>query len=497
MDISATLSRMMIRHVDDATAATTQLRLTPVGGGEAVVLSATEANNYSATFSLPMSLPFTQYTATVSNNGGSVFANISTFRSPTQPRVSTVTVRPPLAFKNDTFIVERPPPGHRVPGCKGRYGTKPGDPGRATDSLPAVRAACAAAALNGGGTVFFPRGQYWLSGPLVVPPGVVVKGEGTDLVSIYFKEQTPLDAPTPSYVYSGWSSEGNNSRGMSVHNATGPITVDPSISSCGPAGCCIAPPVQGSSAAPRVVACDGTAQQSAQVTATVDGTGLTISWAGRCLAPDGHGGVTLATCDAAALTWSLQCGYVMPIRNQEGARERERERERERDSHELTVSVYTILPPCLPTQVDKAYICAVLDTRCLLPYMIPAVPTKHMVLQVHWKSNIAGGKHRVPDCRGPGRRKGCSRHITSGGPMLARQQNRKLCCSGCGSIRTRPSFSTTPKPLHDSVASVRPYHIHYSLVQRCLHRKCKRTSARVFLCAARPCPRKSVVCRQP
>ena len=57
---------------------------------------------------------------------------------------------------------------------------------------------------SGGGEVFLGRGQYWLSGPIVVPPGVRLVGEGTQLVSIYFKEAAKADAPKPSYVFSAW-----------------------------------------------------------------------------------------------------------------------------------------------------------------------------------------------------------------------------------------------------------------------------------------------------
>jgi hypothetical protein len=113
-DLSATLSRALSRDPSATAAASTVLRLTPVGGGEAVLLSASESSNFSATFLVPTTLAVAQYTAAVSNNGGGLFVNISTFRSPAQPRVSTITVRAPLAFKNDTFVVERPPAGHRV-----------------------------------------------------------------------------------------------------------------------------------------------------------------------------------------------------------------------------------------------------------------------------------------------------------------------------------------------------------------------------------------------
>eukprot|EP01045_Picozoa_sp_COSAG04_P007019 COSAG04_NODE_357_length_16031_cov_6.453427_1_plen_156_part_10 len=52
-------------------------------------------------------------------------------------------------------------------------------------------AALAKAKAAGGGIVHLPRGQYYIDGPIVVPPNTVVRGEATDLVSIYFREQQP------------------------------------------------------------------------------------------------------------------------------------------------------------------------------------------------------------------------------------------------------------------------------------------------------------------
>ena len=62
-------------------------------------------------------------------------------------------------------------------------------------------AAIAQADRNGGGVVFLPRGQYYIDGPIVVPAGVVIKGEGTQLVSLFFREDNPATAPKPGYVY--------------------------------------------------------------------------------------------------------------------------------------------------------------------------------------------------------------------------------------------------------------------------------------------------------
>ena len=64
-------------------------------------------------------------------------------------------------------------------------------------------AAIAQADRNGGGVVFLPRGQYYIDGPIVVPAGVVIKGEGTQLVSLFFREDNPATAPKPDATPDG------------------------------------------------------------------------------------------------------------------------------------------------------------------------------------------------------------------------------------------------------------------------------------------------------
>ena len=85
-------------------------------------------------------------------------------------------------------------------------------PGVGHDATDAVTAAIAAAAKNGGGTVLFPPGQYFIKTALVVAPGTVLKGDGgRELVSIYFHEDNQTTAP-PAYVTSTepgpWGVEG-------------------------------------------------------------------------------------------------------------------------------------------------------------------------------------------------------------------------------------------------------------------------------------------------
>ena len=64
-----------------------------------------------------------------------------------------------------------------------------------------LNAAVAAADAAGGGIVYLPRGQYYIDGPLIVPNGTTIRGEGEGLVSIFFREDNPDTSPKPGYIY--------------------------------------------------------------------------------------------------------------------------------------------------------------------------------------------------------------------------------------------------------------------------------------------------------
>lgn len=66
-----------------------------------------------------------------------------------------------------------------------------------TDSTRAIKAAIEAANQNGGGTVYFPRGRYFISEGLTIPPRVNIKGERTDLVNLLWPD---FDAPPPALL---------------------------------------------------------------------------------------------------------------------------------------------------------------------------------------------------------------------------------------------------------------------------------------------------------
>ena len=70
------------------------------------------------------------------------------------------------------------------------------------DATAALQHALGLAGAAGGGTVFFPRGTYFLSGlaTFEVPPGVYLRGAGTSLVSIYVSEANRTKHRTALFV---------------------------------------------------------------------------------------------------------------------------------------------------------------------------------------------------------------------------------------------------------------------------------------------------------
>jgi hypothetical protein len=76
--------------------------------------------------------------------------------------------------------------------------------GLSDDTLP-IRAALAQAGAAGGGTVFFPRGRYALSGPLTIPRGTVLRGEKQEWVCLAW---TDFTNPPPALI------QGSNSFGL-------------------------------------------------------------------------------------------------------------------------------------------------------------------------------------------------------------------------------------------------------------------------------------------
>lgn len=157
--------RNIVRRQDGA-----RLVLTPDGGGAGVATTLGEGGMWNAAFRLPSDMTPGTYHARLSNGDGGdgewVDAGRIEIRASDKTQSEIVDVR--------------------------AYGAV-GD-GRA-DSSRAIAAALDAARQKGGGTVYLPHGRYLVSGPIVIPPGVGLKGERTDLVNLVWADTTtPPDA---------------------------------------------------------------------------------------------------------------------------------------------------------------------------------------------------------------------------------------------------------------------------------------------------------------
>eukprot|EP00041_Stephanoeca_diplocostata_P029079 m.848888 g.848888 ORF g.848888 m.848888 type:complete len:528 (+) comp23490_c2_seq17:528-2111(+) len=166
----------------------TTLILTPVTSeGSKIVLTAppTNVSSVSAVFPLPHTIPPGEYQVSVSN--GAASSGMDSFVSPTMPHVATIQVLPAaaVAFPTKKFEVSSY-------GCKGGANNS-GMPINCTD---AALAAIHAAGTAGGGEVYFGIGRWYITGPLLLPDNVVLKGAGMDLTAIYFASTNETTAPS-------------------------------------------------------------------------------------------------------------------------------------------------------------------------------------------------------------------------------------------------------------------------------------------------------------
>ncbi len=131
-----------------------------------VILHASQADGYALRFALPTHVEEGDYELFVHNGLG----GDATWR-----RAGVVAVQARALWKSDVFNVKD-------------FGPKPGE---------ALLAALKKAEANGGGIVFLPRGRYPVADRLVIPPHTVLKGEGIELVSLYWPD---LDAPPQELI---------------------------------------------------------------------------------------------------------------------------------------------------------------------------------------------------------------------------------------------------------------------------------------------------------
>ena len=207
-----------------------KLLLTPVaaaGEAESVEVTAEQEglSEYHARFVLPASIDPGEYRVSVANELGlvgpvPVWEPVNFFESPARPHVQTIEVVAPAvtsgldgtrvgsmgggvprSFQSDT-VCARVPPSVFTVANQSRMPPVRGEP--LIDSTTGLVAALAAAGKAGGGTVFFPRGQYYLRGSFEIPSNTYLKGEGQDLVALYWAEANLTDHPT--FLFRGASS---------------------------------------------------------------------------------------------------------------------------------------------------------------------------------------------------------------------------------------------------------------------------------------------------
>jgi hypothetical protein len=157
--------RNIVRRPDRA-----RLMLVPDGAGAPIAASLSDGGIWRATFLVPGTAAPGAYRVRLSNGDGgdSEWAD-----------AGPIQIRTPVPEPKQSFDVHS-------------YGAV-GD-GK-VNSTGAVMAALQAASRGGGGTVYFPRGRYLISEPLVIPPGVSIKGERTDLVNLVWPDlPDPPDA---------------------------------------------------------------------------------------------------------------------------------------------------------------------------------------------------------------------------------------------------------------------------------------------------------------
>ena len=165
-----------------------------------VQLPGTNLTRSHAAFALPRDLPLGIYELAVSSSESGTIVPLCTFLTPEVSCLSTINITaPPSALwpKQQKFVVEAEQPGY------GRNATN------------AIQKALDAAKKNGGGIIYFPRGQYFHTGPILIPQGCALKGERIDLVSIYFFEQNQTTAPN-AYI----TQENENVTSFGIENLT-------------------------------------------------------------------------------------------------------------------------------------------------------------------------------------------------------------------------------------------------------------------------------------
>ena len=176
-------STLVLRSRTSALSHELEARLTADGMGAA-------PSRWHAFYDLPPTISLGSWEVSLrapssgSDNTSETEEKLCTFISVNTTCLGTITVTEPKKWPSQQFIV------------------KSRQPGIGRNATTGVLAALAAARANGGGVVYFPRGQYFIDVPLIVPQNTIIRGAGKDLVAINFAESTcPCDLVEMARLY--------------------------------------------------------------------------------------------------------------------------------------------------------------------------------------------------------------------------------------------------------------------------------------------------------
>ena len=181
-----------------------RLRLQREGSSDALLTAKqSSVSQYHAEFTVPYDIPAGEYAMSFATDATGEWIGVDYFESASKPHVTSLSVRTaavqPIgihatqSFQTDTVCEKVPDrvfsvadfgPTH-IPADSHHSGTLSLS---AVDASAALTNALAAAKSHGGGTVYFPRGQYFLRGSFDIPTSTYLKGAGTSLVSLYWAE---------------------------------------------------------------------------------------------------------------------------------------------------------------------------------------------------------------------------------------------------------------------------------------------------------------------
>jgi hypothetical protein len=169
------------------------------GVGQTLIFNPVQQDQWSLNVSLPGNMVAGEYNTWVHNGcGGQAGWK--------QVGIVKIRVHPPL-WKSDVFDIRE-------------YGAVGNDE---FEDGPAIQAALDAAGRNGGGIVFIPRGRFQVNTTLMIPRFVLMRGEGSDLSQLYWRDRiTPLET-----LIRGTNSFGIEDLSILAVNHLAGITTDP------------------------------------------------------------------------------------------------------------------------------------------------------------------------------------------------------------------------------------------------------------------------------